>query len=291
MASTSFGSTWLMLDRRLGLRTSPVNVQRLGSIDLRKYNVLILPHSWRPSTLGAVLDEKVLKRIKRWVEAGGTLITLGGTSAFVAGKDRGLTSVRLRRDVLDELEVYEEAVERELAAGDIKIDPGVWKAQPSTDSDESSASEKGDKPGAKSDTDALKRTDAWQRTFSPSGAMVAASLDPEHWLCFGLGDKLPVLFSGSHVFLSKHPVATPARLRDQDDLRLSGLLWPEARERMAESAYATVERVGSGQIILFASLPTRSSAGISKAAAACSSTRSSSARVWERRLHRRGEEW
>ena len=33
---------------------------------------------------------------------------------------------------------------------------------------------------------------------------------------------------------------------------MSGLLWPEARQRIANSAYATVERKGNGQVILFA---------------------------------------
>ncbi|MHC4107717.1 MAG: peptidase, partial [Planctomycetota bacterium] len=91
--------------------------------------------------------------------------------------------------------------------------------------------------------------------FSTQGAMVTADLDPEHWLSFGLGERLPVLIAGSYAFLSMHPVATPARLGDADTLRLSGLLWPEARERWARSAYATVERVGAGQVILFASDP------------------------------------
>jgi len=44
-------------------------------------------------------------------------------------------------------------------------------------------------------------------------------------------------------------------LASAPDLRLSGLLWPEARERWGDTAYATVERVGDGQIILFASDP------------------------------------
>ena len=92
-----------LLDQRLGLRASPVNVQRLASIDLRKYNVLILPHTNSPTSLAAVLNAKTVQRIKAWVEAGGTLIALGGSSAFVVGKDRKLSSVRLRRDALDKL--------------------------------------------------------------------------------------------------------------------------------------------------------------------------------------------
>ena len=38
-------------------------------------------------------------------------------------------------------------------------------------------------------------------------------------------------------------------------LRMSGLLWPEAAERLANSAYLTRESLGNGQIILFAADP------------------------------------
>ena len=38
-------------------------------------------------------------------------------------------------------------------------------------------------------------------------------------------------------------------------LRMSGLLWPEASQRIANSAYLTRESKGNGQIILFASQP------------------------------------
>ena len=65
------------------------------------------------------------------------------------------------------------------------------------------------------------------------------------------------MFAGSYAFMSKHPVRTVVRLADEEDLRLSGLLWPEARERLALTAYATVESVGRGQIILFATDPTQ----------------------------------
>ena len=55
--------------------------------------------------------------------------------------------------------------------------------------------------------------------------------------------------------MSRHPVRTVLRLAPRERLRLSGLLWPEAAARVADSAYVTSERVGSGQILLFASEP------------------------------------
>jgi len=64
------------------------------------------------------------------------------------------------------------------------------------------------------------------------------------------------MVAGSYVFMSKYPVTTPVRLADNEHLRLSGLLWPEAKERLADSAYVTIESVGRGQVILFAFDPT-----------------------------------
>ena len=43
-------------------------------------------------------------------------------------------------------------------------------------------------------------------------------------------------------------------------LRMSGLLWPEATHRLSNTAYVTRERLGRGQIILFATPPTFRSA-------------------------------
>ena len=64
-----------------------------------------------------------------------------------------------------------------------------------------------------------------------------------------------MLYGTSSVLMAKDGVDAPARLAEYESLRLSGLLWPEARERIANSAYATVERMGDGQIILFADDP------------------------------------
>ncbi|UCG50178.1 MAG: hypothetical protein JSU94_10380, partial [Phycisphaerales bacterium] len=250
--STSFGSVWYLLDNELRLRSSPINVQSIGGIDLRKYNVLILPDS---GDLGPVVDKKAVEKLKKWVESGGTLIALGSSAAFVAGKDRELSSVRLKRDVLDRLAEYDEAVEREKSARRIDIDPAkIWGTEKAEKKKVESKDEKDEVK--KPDVEKLKRSDEWQRILSPAGAFLAGVIDPEHWLGYGLGEKLPVMFRGSRAFMSKHPVKTAVRLADADELRLSGLLWPEARQRLAQTAYATAESVGRGQIILFATDPT-----------------------------------
>ena len=39
------------------------------------------------------------------------------------------------------------------------------------------------------------------------------------------------------------------------NVRMSGLVWPEASQRIANSAYLTRERIGDGQVILFSGEP------------------------------------
>jgi len=262
ISSTSFGSAWYLLDHELRLRSSAINIQGIGRMDLRKYSVLILPSAYG---LGRIIDDTALGKIKRWVEAGGTLITWGNSAAFAADKERGLSSVRLRRDVLETLPVYEEALARERNARQITLDMDeIWgrprdantPEDPNGPAPNAVATEKGKKTEGKGDIDALKRTDQWQRIFSPGGVFLCAQVNPEHWLGFGLPERLPVMCAGSYAFMSKPPVSTVVRLDEKETLRLSGLLWPEARDRLANSAYATVESVGQGQVILFAADPT-----------------------------------
>jgi hypothetical protein len=175
ISSTSFGSAWQLLDDRIGLRVSPLSLQGIGWVDLRKYNVIVIPDSWGLEALGGTLDDGARRRLRTWVEAGGTLIVFGDSAAFAAGKDRGLSSVRLRREVLDELPVYEEALKREQSARHIRVEPAeVWGASEAPPADDKPVSPEADqkpaqKPKESKDVETLKREDAWLRTFSPSG--------------------------------------------------------------------------------------------------------------------------
>jgi len=126
----------------------------------------------------------------------------------------------------------------------------------------------------------LKRRDEWQRLFMPQGAILAARTDQEHWLTFGCDEEMTALFLGGTVLMAKDGVDAPVRLgviETVDDvadeaapsrvgwaatplgqavrLRASGLLWPEAAHRLANAALVTRERLGRGQIILFAAPP------------------------------------
>ncbi|MCH8273424.1 MAG: hypothetical protein IH851_01365 [Armatimonadetes bacterium] len=242
---TSYGAIWRLFDVDVGLAVSLFDLSARFDLDMRRYNVIILPPAWGPpdASYGPMVEE-----LKTWVRAGGTLIAVGNAAEPFMTEDTGMSQVRRRRDVLPKLGEYARAVALERAAVKAKVDVNeLWEGR--AEAGPAAAGEQTPEEG-----DAAE-VDEWRRVFSPSGAILRAGLDSEHWLTFGCPAEMPVFFAGATALMSKHPVRTPVRLADEKRLRLSGLLWPEAAARIADSAYATVESVGNGQIILFSVQP------------------------------------
>ncbi len=246
---TTAGAIWHMLDQRLQIEHSLLDATRLG--DLSKYNVLILPSSWRgPGGYLRTFGEGDIKTIKDWVADGGTLIATGSAAAFCADTSVGLSQVRQRRQALNMLDSFEKAVADEKEAKSPMVsDMVLWKRPPGTRQSESAA------PSPPVNMQELAEEDSDARRFRPHGTIVRVDLDTEEWLTFGMEDKVPALMSSSYALLSKPPVRTVGRYGAEQTIRLSGLLWPEARERWAETAYLTRESRGKGQVILIAERP------------------------------------
>jgi len=246
---TSFGALWHLLDQRLGIRASLQQLEHLAMADLQKYNIVLLP-SGEPRVYARLLGKEGAATLRQWIEAGGTLIAVGEASAFVADTATGLSAVRLRQHVLKDLDLYARALELEEKAGQLQADSAaLWGARSSR---EDTVHPSGP---AMRDEKQLLALDERGRLFMPRGCIMNVELDEDHWLSYGAGGMVPALVYTSNVFLANDPVRVPARFSSPERLRLSGLLWPEARERWARSAYATREAKGRGQIILFAGEP------------------------------------
>ncbi|MDI6803243.1 MAG: M14 family metallopeptidase [Bacteroidota bacterium] len=243
----SFSTLWHLLDYKMKQRISIITADGLANFDLRKYNVLIFPSSNSPQTYNQILGKDGISKIKKWIENGGTLIGIGNAAAFLADTSSVMSKVRVRHQALNELGLYDEAIAAELKYDNIKIDSlKIW--------DNTEIEKKQDEKKVP-DIKTLEREDEFMRLFMPRGAIMSVDLDEEHWLAFGLGKKTAAIMFTSNAFLSKSPVQTPARFSDNKNLRISGLLWAEARKRWQKTAYITRESMGSGQIILFASEP------------------------------------
>src|SRR5690606_10045795 len=87
---SSYGAVEFLLRETFALDYVPVGADRLGGIDLRKFNVIILP-SGRAAAWAETLGESAREKLRGWVEAGGTLICLGGATEFAVGEDTGWT--------------------------------------------------------------------------------------------------------------------------------------------------------------------------------------------------------
>ncbi|HUG98642.1 MAG TPA: M14 family zinc carboxypeptidase [Gammaproteobacteria bacterium] len=263
-----FGATWYLLDHRLGIRHSHLDENRIDAFDLRRYNVLYLPERWGSTELPPAL----MAALGDWVRAGGTLVAVGNSARALMDAEEPLVATRTLETVIgEELAPYQDAIHREwLAAQPLPASDVIWGNIATTDA---KYPWEGEQDPA--EPEQRERIDAWQGLLMPSGAIVGTRVDTAHWLAAGTGPVLPVLFSDSPVLMAAPPVESPFRVgvynpadaeggtlnwapvpeKHELRVRMSGVLWPEARERIASSAWVTREAVGRGQVILFAHAP------------------------------------
>jgi hypothetical protein len=220
-----------------------------GRADLDKYNVIVLPHSWGGAEgYKRILGKGGVSRLKKWVESGGTIVGIGTGAAFLADSSVAISSVRPRRQALKKLSVYEAALAAAKEAEAPEVDSlSVWESK--------SEAEKKIDDEKKLKFELVKQVDERARRLYPRGAVLSVDLDNEHWLTVGCGATVPVMFNTSYAYLAGSSAQVPGRLGDSKRIRLSGLMWPEAKDRWGETAYVTRESKGKGQVILFATAP------------------------------------
>jgi len=85
--SYTAGQLWFLLDKETELGISRIRAERIKQMNLKQYNVLILP-----GTRGE-LDSIIVKKIKDWVREGGTLVATESSAEFF-GEKSGLTKVK-----------------------------------------------------------------------------------------------------------------------------------------------------------------------------------------------------
>jgi len=249
MDYNSFGSLWFTIDRQLEIPHSILSASQLGRMDLSAYNVIVLPSVWS-GNLTYIAGPQVTDNLRGWIENGGTLICVDQAAVWAADSATGLSQVRLKRQALGMLDTYDLGLEHERNAEAPTVDTmAIWHP----DKVKTVDSPEDKRPRA--DMTELEELDKWQRKFRPGGVIMQADLDLEDWLAYGMKDRVPVLVYTRHAFLSTSPVKTAARFAESKDLRMSGLLWPEARSRWANTACITHESKGKGQLVLFSNDP------------------------------------
>ena len=255
----SFGAIWHLLDSRLRMRTSQLDVINVAGADLGKYNVIVLPDaSGGAAGYRGMLGDEGVENLRAFAKNGGTLIGEGAGAALLADTSVAISSARPRNQVLKDLSRYTRSVTMSRTAFSPDVDSlSLWENKPVA-KDDKTKTKKGEKDEKEEkeepNEDELKREDEMARKLYPHGAIVAVDVNAEHWLGYGCNPVVPALIN-SPLALVTESVDVPARMAPANRLRLSGLMWEEARARWGESVYASRDGVGAGQVILFAGLP------------------------------------
>ena len=286
--TTTYGALWHALDREIGTPLSLLESRAIDSADLRRYNVLVLAP-------GVEIGEVRAAKLKSWIEGGGTLIAVAGAADAIAREKAGITSARRLDDVSEELALYRAELvaewnDRLAGPRDTAVTRALAFSAATAPTPMVSAG-KGPAAGERPSKEERERLESRAARFAPLGTLLAGRVDAEHWLTVGAPAVLPIFVANDPVLLAKSPAEAPVRFgvalpsaagttarpaatggsATEDAwkplgwsavpaghdlaLRLSGLLWPEAGERFANAAYVVRERVGAGQIILFAGDP------------------------------------
>jgi hypothetical protein len=85
---TSFGAIWFQLDVRDRVPHTVIPFERLDSIDLGRYNVIVLPDGDYSGLSGKALD-----RLKTWIADGGTVVAIKGASEKLREGEDGISAI------------------------------------------------------------------------------------------------------------------------------------------------------------------------------------------------------
>jgi hypothetical protein len=228
-SSLSAGWARWVLERRFGQPVSVVRTASLRHVDLRRYDVVVLPSGdYQEALAGAVAT------LRDWVQAGGTLVALGEASRWLTRDKVGLLATKTElRGGRPEAEEDEGKVDK-VAAGD-----ATEKAPPGPFDLEKAIQPERDRPDA------------------VPGALLRVELDGEHWLSAGTDGAVQAVVEGRRVF-------TPLRLdkgrnvgvyAKKDAVVASGLVWDDTRDQLAQKAYLMHQPLGEGHVIAFAEDP------------------------------------
>jgi hypothetical protein len=221
--STSAGWARYTMERRYRQPVSAVRVNALGRLDLSRFDVVVLPAGDYSTTLSG----DALRRLKDWMSAGGTLITLGEASRWAARENVGLLATHTEfRDGRSETQAPDKDQKKE------------------------------EPPPRPLDLEKAIQPER-ERPESTPGAMLRVELDKEHWLSAGTDGEVQAIVEGQRVF-------TPIKLDQgrnvgsyaaKDRLVAGGLAWNDAQELLAQKAYLIDQPLGQGRIIAFAEDP------------------------------------
>lgn len=211
------GAAWHVLDQRVGLTPTLLDVAQLGRAELARYNTIV----FADGRYDDEISETTIVNLKRWVREGGTLVLMGRAATWAAKK---------------ELAALEFAGGR---APDAAPATGGRHQQAAPPAEERVSVAR--QPYASAgDREAQKLI---------AGAIVMASIDPTHPLGYGFSDERVSFFRKNAIFLkpAKSPYETPAVYAAKP--LQSGFISEANQVALANTAALVALPVGRGVVV------------------------------------------
>lgn len=106
------GEVWHLLDHRIGMPMTKVEMSNLGRVNLARYNTIVMVGAGGAFMGGGYnpIDENTRNRLKMWIMSGGTLITTKGATEWVIRQ--GLTKEKLKEEKKEEKDKKESNITR-----------------------------------------------------------------------------------------------------------------------------------------------------------------------------------
>lgn len=226
----SAGWARYVLERRVGIVPSAVRVSTLPRVLLDEFDVVVLPSGSYDTAIGADL----LRRLKAWVSAGGTLITIADATRWATTEAIGLISTTA------------EWKGGAPVGGQAPAGTAARPRQADTT------------PSPAQPIELAKAIEPVRElpTLVP-GAIVRTVVDTEHWLTAGVGGELPVNLQGQRVFtpLTLDTGRNVVVFAPRERLVASGIVWEESQSQLANKPYLMHQPTGRGRVIAFADDP------------------------------------
>jgi zinc carboxypeptidase len=263
--STSYGAMWYTFERSYGLRFTPLSINTLKSVDLSKFNVIVIPDGSSSAYQGA-LGKPGMEKLKGWVQGGGVLVGIGGAAAMLATKDADLSSSRI---VGSEEDATPSTPSTTSTSSTPSSPPEPAKPAPQSDSAKDAADkkqsekkEKGREAGAQPKPEEKQQEKPAEKKkptepIGVPGASFRARVNRDHFLSYGYdSDTMVVLMGGGTFFRPSKDGANVVTFPSDGPMTVAGFTWSDNTEELLRgTSYVIDEPVGGGHVIMFAEDP------------------------------------
>ena len=216
--SYTVGQIWFLFEEWTDLPINRLRVTDLARIELKNYDVLILPGSF--GSVSEAIDSVMVERLQKWVQDGGTIVGTESGARFLTKGQSKLSPVEIAED--DDEDKKDEEEEPAFEPGTVD-DPYVGYE-------------------LREDLEDLDNV---------PGSAVRSMLDTTHPLAYGMSEQMYSLkFRSAGFEPTKTDEVVGYYHQKPDSVLASGYMSIKNREKLAGKAFAVTHRAGRGKVIL-----------------------------------------